>query len=144
MKKIIIITTLILVIVTGALIGIKTIPTLSPSNTITAIDLLNKFKQSNLNVTNDRKMTVSDLGMAPKVTDEAYIFTVENDKNARLFEVKNSSDLNNLKKYYDDLGVSSALLYSHTFSKGNFLLQMNGEISEELFNKYTEILKNNL
>lgn len=45
------------------------------------------------------------------------------------------------KKYYDELGKSSAAFYSHTYAKDNILIQMNGEIKEDVFNKYKDSMK---
>lgn len=32
------------------------------------------------------------------------------------------------------------MLFSHTYAKGNFLLQMNGDMKDEEFNKYKEAM----
>ena len=57
------------------------------------------------------------------------------DAGGRLFKFKNEKGLNEAKKYYDDLGKGSPLLYSHTHANGLFLLQMNGDMSDEDFEK---------
>ena len=57
------------------------------------------------------------------------------DSGGRVFKFKNEKGLNEAKKYYDDLGKSSLLFYSHTHANGLFLLQMNGDMSDEDFEK---------
>lgn len=49
-------------------------------------------------------------------------------------------DLEKSKKYYDELGNSSPLLFSHTYAKGDSLLQMNVDMNDKEFNKYKEIM----
>lgn len=53
-------------------------------------------------------------------TDEAKMFVVQDDKNARVMKFKNSDDLKQTKKYYDELGKESAAFYSHTILKVSF------------------------
>ena len=57
------------------------------------------------------------------------------DAGGRVFKFKNEKGLKEAKKYYDELGKSSPLLYSHTHANGLFLLQMNGDMSDEDFEK---------
>ena len=44
------------------------------------------------------------------------------------------------KAYYDDLAKQSALFYSHTYQKGNVLLQMGGDVPDEDFEKYIQVI----
>lgn len=99
-------------------------------------DIVQGFKDEKLTVQNLRDMKKDDFGFAPMTSEKAKIFTVESDHNARIFKFKNKEDLKELKKYYDELGKKSAIFYSHTYSKGDYLIQMNGDVNEELFNKY--------
>lgn len=57
------------------------------------------------------------------------------DAGGRVFKFKDEKGLNEAKKYYDDLGKQSPLLYSHTHANGLFLLQMNGDMSDADFEK---------
>ena len=57
------------------------------------------------------------------------------DAGGRVFKFKNEKGLNEAKKYYDDLGNSSPLFYSHTHANGLFLLQMNGDMNDADFEK---------
>ncbi len=62
------------------------------------------------------------------------------DSGGRLFEITKKEDLEKVKKYYDELGNSSPMLFSHTYAKGNFLLQMNGDMKDEEFTKYKDVM----
>ncbi|OSX97706.1 hypothetical protein BTJ45_05729 [Bacillus mycoides] len=62
------------------------------------------------------------------------------DKGGRLFEITKKDDLEKVQKYYDELGNSSPLFFSHTYEKGNVLLQMNGDMNDEEFAKYKDVL----
>ncbi|HHW8573798.1 TPA: hypothetical protein ACU1QO_002524 [Staphylococcus aureus] len=106
------------------------------SKNYTTNDIVKGFKDNKLNVSNEKEMTREDFGLAPMKTDEAKMFVVQDDKNARVMKFKNSDDLKQTKKYYDELGKESAAFYSHTHSKGKFLIQMNGDIDDATFNKY--------
>ncbi|MDU1729820.1 MAG: hypothetical protein E6819_09315, partial [Staphylococcus epidermidis] len=90
-------------------------------------DIINKFKNEGLSVENLRKMEREDFGMAPMKTENAKIFTVSDGKNARILKFKNEDDLKEMKKYYEELGKSSAAFYSHVYIKDKFLIQMNGD-----------------
>lgn len=58
----------------------------------------------------------------------------------RLFLVRDENDLQTIKAVYDDLGKEAAMLYSHTYSKGDILLQMGGDVSDEDFALYTAVI----
>lgn len=112
--------------------------------TIEPSKVIKGFKEDNLNVKNEREMKKEDYGAAPMKAEKARVFEIEDGKNARLFMFKSDDDLQEAKKYYDELGKSSAILYSHTYSKNNYLLQMNGEIDNATFNKYKKSLNKTL
>ncbi|PTE73012.1 hypothetical protein [Staphylococcus gallinarum] len=99
-------------------------------------DIIKGFKDDDLNVSDEKKMTHEDFGAAPMKADDARIFVVSGDNHARVFKFKNESALKQTKKYYDELGEESAILYSHTHAKDKFLIQMNGEVDDKIFNKY--------
>ncbi|MBE7332054.1 hypothetical protein [Staphylococcus haemolyticus] len=107
-------------------------------------DVTKGFEDDDLNVKNEKKMSHDDFGAAPMKAEEAKIFVVESDKHARIMRFKNNDDLKQTKKYYDQLGKESAILYSHTYSKDNFLIQMNGDIEDSTFEKYKKSMDNTL
>lgn len=104
-------------------------------------DVTDQFKKDGLKVQNLHKMSREDFGVAPMKAEEAKMFTVKDDKNARIMKFKNEDELKDTIKYYDELGKSSAAFYSHTYAKDNILIQMNGEIKEDVFNKYKDSMK---
>ncbi|HHU6749821.1 TPA: hypothetical protein ACUI23_000494 [Staphylococcus pseudintermedius] len=111
-------------------------------------DITQEFKNENLQVSDEKEMTEYDYGLAPTKAEKGVIFKIKKDangdyKHARLMKFENEADLDETKKYYDDVGKDSEPLYSHTYKSddGKFLLQMNGEISEKVFDKYKDTLK---
>lgn len=104
-------------------------------------DITKGFENAELKVTNEKEMTTKDYGAAPMKAKKALIFEVVDNQNARIFQFENTDDLQSTKKYYDDLGKESAMLYSHTYSNGLFLLQMNGEIEDSTFDAYKKAMK---
>lgn len=112
-------------------------------------DVTKGFNDDGLSVKEEREMTRHDYGMAPMKAKEGVIFGVEKGyddqyMNGRLMKFDNKDDLEQTKKYYDEVGKESALLYSHTYSKDDFLLQMNGEIDDKTFEKYEKSMENTL
>lgn len=109
-------------------------------------DYIKGFEEKSLVVYNKRKMTKDDFGMAPMTAKDAAIFSlVETDnedeqKNARIFTFDNLEDLNATKAYYDDLGKSSAALFSYTAVDEDklVLMQFNGDFDQSLVEQYTE------
>ncbi|MGW7931843.1 hypothetical protein ACWEWU_09315 [Staphylococcus xylosus] len=108
-------------------------------------DITNGFKEDKLSVKEEKEMTRKDYGLAPMKAEKGVIFGVKKDvnneyMNARLMNFKNEKDLEQTKKYYDDVGKESAFLYSHTYKSkdGKYLIQMNGEIDDNTFEKYVK------
>ena len=91
-------------------------------------------------------MTKDDFGIAPMSATSAKIFSlVETDneddqRNARLLTFDNLDDLKATKQYYDDLGKDSAMLFSYTAVNEDdlVLMQFNGQLSQDLVEKYAK------
>ncbi|WP_239727097.1 MULTISPECIES: hypothetical protein [unclassified Mammaliicoccus] len=103
-------------------------------------DIIKSFEKEGLSVEDNRDMKKEDFGLAPNKTKDAKIFTVTSDKNGRLFVFDNESDLKDTKKYYKKLGEGSAMLSSHIYSNDKVLLQMNSDIDEDTFKKFTKVI----
>lgn len=109
-------------------------------------DIIEAFSQQSLVVYNPRDMTKDDFGIAPMSATSAKIFSlVETDnedeqQNARLLTFDNLDDLKATKKYYDDLGKDSAMLFSYTAVNEDelVLMQFNGQLPQELVEKYAK------
>ncbi|MDO0920420.1 MULTISPECIES: LysM domain-containing protein [unclassified Enterococcus] len=109
-------------------------------------DIIEAFSQQSLVVYNPRDMTKDDFGIAPMSATSAKIFSlVETDneddqRNARLLTFDNLDDLRATKQYYDDLGKDSAMLFSYTAVNEDdlVLMQFNGQLSQDLVEKYAK------
>ncbi|SFK48331.1 hypothetical protein SAMN04487936_11520 [Halobacillus dabanensis] len=110
---------------------------------LTVDSVIDAFQQANLEAENPTDMTKDDYGMAPMKADVAKRFLIPSlgqDAGGRIFSYENSDDLKEMKSYYDDLGKESAMFFSHTASRENILIQVNGELKDEQFEKYEEVL----
>lgn len=109
-------------------------------------DIIETFTQQSLVVYNPRDMTKEDFGIAPMSATKAKIFSLietdneEEQQNARLLTFDNLDDLKATKKYYDDLGKDSAMLFSYTAVNEDelVLMQFNGQLPQELVEKYAK------
>lgn len=109
-------------------------------------DIIKAFSEQSLVVYNPRDMTKEDFGIAPMSATKAKIFSlIETDnedqqQNARLLTFDNLDDLKATKKYYDDLGKDSAMLFSYTAVNEDdlVLMQFNGQLSQDLVEKYAK------
>lgn len=108
---------------------------------VTIDDVTKSFKDNQLAVKDLREMKKEDYGLAPMKAEKAFIFTVVNDQHARLFKFKDEQDLKDTEEYYKKLGESSAIFASHLYKKGDFLIQANGDISDDTFNKYKKVME---
>ncbi|MFL2131172.1 DUF1002 domain-containing protein [Ruoffia sp. FAM 20858] len=118
------------------------------------VEILQAFYDSGLNVMEPKIMTRNDYGIAPLLAEEAVSFgaqfaefvfenedgSIEQFNYGRLFLVRDENDLQTIKAVYDELGKEAAMLYSHTYSKGDILLQMGGDVSDEDFALYTAVI----
>ncbi|WP_348646619.1 hypothetical protein [Halobacillus sp. Cin3] len=115
----------------------------SGSTEVTVDSVLEAFQEANLEAEKPTEMKADDFGMAPMKSDEAKRFLIPSlgaDSGGRIFSFENKDDLEEMKSYYDDLGKESAMLYSHTAAREDILIQVNGELEGEEFNKYKEVL----
>lgn len=64
------------------------------------------------------------------------------DQGGRIYEFKSKKDLEKAKSYYDELGNSAPMLYSHTYAKGKFLLQMSEKMKDDEFDQYKIVMDN--
>lgn len=116
----------------------------SSASSLTVDTVLESFKDAGLEVENPKEMTKDDYGMAPMKAEEAKRFLIPSlgeDAGGRIFSFDNSKDLEQTKEYYDALGKESAMLFSWTATKDNILIQINGDLEEEEFEKYKKALE---
>ncbi|WP_262495754.1 stress protein [Paenibacillus sp. B2(2019)] len=112
-------------------------------SSVSAGDVITKFKEAGLEAEDARALTSEDMGIAPMAFEEGQRFVLPSlgeDVGARVFVFKKTSDLDDLKKYYDEMGKASAMFFSHTYAKDKVLLQLPGKLEEEQVNKYKEVM----
>lgn len=114
------------------------------ANDLSPSDVIEAFKDEGLPVEDARKMTKDDFGMSPMKAKEAEIFTtpfVCDGCNVRVLSYDKASKLDEMKDYYDNLGEESAAFFSWTVKHKNILVQMNGDMDEEDYEKYRDVIE---
>ena len=109
----------------------------------TSEEVFDAFLQADVELGSTYEMTPEDFGMTPMVSKQAHrilIPSLGEEPGGRLFIFDNQQDLDLTKSYYDDLGTSSALLFSWTIVRDNVLLQINGNMPEEQMLIYEQAL----
>lgn len=107
---------------------------------VTTTLLINEFKKAGIEAENATDLPQKEFGNMRKDGKRILTPALGEDKGGRVFEFSKKEDLEKAKKYYDELANSAPMLFSHTYAKGNFLLQMNGDMKDEDFNKYKEVM----
>ncbi|HDR7366831.1 stress protein [Bacillus toyonensis] len=112
----------------------------SMTSNVTVGKVIEEFKAAGLEADNPSDLPEKEFGNTRKEAKRILVPTLGEDSGGRIFEFKNKEDLEKAKKYYDDLGNGNQMLFSHTYAKGNFLIQMNGDMEDAQFNKYKEVM----
>ncbi|MDA2124503.1 stress protein [Bacillus cereus] len=112
----------------------------SMTSNVTVGKVIEEFKAAGLEAENPSDLPEKEFGNTRKEAKRILVPALGEDSGGRIFEFKNKEDLEKAKKYYDDLGNGNQMLFSHTYAKGNFLLQMNGDMEDAQFNKYKEVM----
>ncbi|EJR57521.1 hypothetical protein IIO_05048 [Bacillus cereus VD115] len=112
----------------------------SMTSNITVGKVIEEFKAAGLEADNPSNLPEKEFGNTRKEAKRILVPALGEDSGGRIFEFKNKEDLEKAKKYYDDLGNGNQMLFSHTYAKGNFLIQMNGDMEDAQFNKYKEVM----
>lgn len=111
--------------------------------TVKVDDVVAKFKEAGLEAESPTEITKDDLGMAPMRFEEGrriLVPSLGDDNGGRVFVFKDKGDLEELKSYYDELGKSSAMLFSYTHANDHVLIQMNGDMEQAEFDKYAKVI----
>ncbi|MBS4193467.1 hypothetical protein [Lederbergia citri] len=114
------------------------------SKSLSVDDAIKAFEDDGLVVEDVRKMTKDDYGLAPMKAKEGKIFTVPfvcDDCNVRVMSFDKNDDLKQTKEYYDKLGKESAMFFSWTIEHDNILVQLNGDMDEEDYEKYKKSIE---
>lgn len=112
----------------------------SMTSNVTVGKVIEEFKAAGLEAENPSDLPEKEFGNTRKEAKRILVPALGEDSGGRIFEFKNKEDLEKAKKYYDDLGNGNQMLFSHTYAKGNFLIQMNGDMKDAQFNKYKEVM----
>ncbi len=112
----------------------------SMTSNVTVGKVIEEFKTAGLEAENPSDLPEKEFGNTRKEAKRILVPALGEDSGGRVFEFKNKEDLEKAKKYYDDLGNGNQMLFSHTYAKGNFLIQMNGDMEDAQFNKYKEVM----
>ncbi|HDR4441422.1 stress protein [Bacillus thuringiensis serovar brasilensis] len=112
----------------------------SVASDVTVGKVIEEFKAAGLEAEQPGDLPEKEFGNTRKDAKRILVPALGEDSGGRIFEFKNKQDLEQAKKYYDDLGNGNQMLFSHTYAKGNFLLQMNGDMEDAQFNKYKEVM----
>ena len=104
---------------------------------VTGNDVIQFFKGAGLEVENARPMTKDDYGLMPELCP-AVIFDIpsQGDKHGRVFVCEDSDKREAVANYYITIRKTNAMLWSWVYVKGNFVVQLNGEIDEAIAKKY--------
>ncbi|MBY7115160.1 stress protein [Bacillus cereus] len=112
----------------------------SMTSNVTVGKVIEEFTAAGLEAENPSDLPEKEFGNTRKEAKRILVPALGEDSGGRVFEFKNKEDLEKAKKYYDDLGNGNQMLFSHTYAKGNFLIQMNGDMEDAQFNKYKEVM----
>ena len=105
---------------------------------VTGEDVVAAFKGAGLEAESTRSMTKEDYGLAPYVcTGTRFLIpSLGPDNGGRIFICDNEEDRDALSNYYIEMGKSSAMFFSWVFVKGDVVVQINGDLPEDIALKY--------
>ncbi len=104
-------------------------------------DVIKHFKDDNLELGEVSDLPNDEFGNIWKEGKRLLIPSLGADAGGRLFLFENEEDLQKAKSYYDELGNSGPMFYSHTHQSELFLIQMNGDMEDNEFAKYAASLE---
>ncbi|MFJ8515300.1 hypothetical protein [Lysinibacillus xylanilyticus] len=107
----------------------------------TTDDVIKHFKDDGLELGEVSDLPNDEFGNIRKEGKRILIPSLGNDSGGRIFLFDNEENLKKAKSYYDELGNSGPMFYSHTHQSGKFLLQMNGDMEDNEFAKYAASLE---
>ena len=103
-------------------------------------DVVQAFKDDGLDIGDVTDLPSKEFGNTREEGKRILVPSLGEDAGGRLFKFKDQEGLDEAKAYYDELGNSSPMFYSHTHANGLFLLQMNGEMEDAEFEKYVSTM----
>lgn len=112
----------------------------SMTSNVTVGKVIEEFKVAEIEAEEPSDLPEKEFENTRKEAKRILVPALGEDSGGRIFEFKNKEDLEQAKKYYDDLGNGNQMLFSHTYAKGNLLLQMNGDMEDAEFKTYKEVM----
>ncbi len=110
---------------------------------VTGGDVVAAFKAAGLEAENVGTLEAKDYGLAPFVCQGTRFSAPSAGKNAagrelggHIFVCPNGDDMKKLQDFYVNAGKATALAASHLYTKGNVLVQLDGQIAKALADKY--------
>ncbi len=107
----------------------------------TVDDVIKYFKEDGLELGEVSDLPNDEFGNIRKEGKRILIPSLGVDSGGRLFLFDSEENLQKAKSYYDELGNSGPMFYSHTHQSGLFLIQMNGDMEDNEFAKYAASLE---
>lgn len=83
---------------------------------VTTTSLIIEFKKAGIEAENVTDLPQKEFGNMRKDGKRILTPTLGEDKRGRVFEFSKKEDLEKAKKYYDELGNSAPILFSHTYA----------------------------
>lgn len=110
---------------------------------VSADDVIAAFVAAGLEAEGARPMTRDDYGAAPEVGAGVrfLIPSLGADKGGRVIVVPDAGERARLVSFYRDLGAQSALLASHVFEAGAVVVQLNGDLADDVAAGYDAALQ---
>ena len=102
----------------------------------TTEEVIEHFKVEGLEIGEISDLENKEFGNLREEGKRILIPSLGEDAGGRLFKFKDKEGLEEAKSYYDELGNSGPMFYSHTHANGLFLLQMNGDMEDAEFEKF--------
>lgn len=108
------------------------------SASVTGDDVVAAFKAAGLEAETPHAMAADDYGLAPFVCKGTRFFipSLGADNGGRIFICENTEDRDKLATYYTAAGEASAIFFSWVFPKDNILVQINGDLPEDVARQY--------
>lgn len=110
--------------------------------TVTVDEIITEFNKAGLEAQNPSDLPKKEFGNIREEGKRIVVPGLGEDQGGRIYKFKNQKDLEKAKTYYDELGNSAPMLYSHTYAKGKFLLQMSGKMKDDEFDQYKVVMDN--
>ncbi|WP_249670155.1 stress protein [Bacillus altitudinis] len=107
---------------------------------LTTANIIEAFKSAGLEAEKPSDLKQKEFGNIREEGKRILVPSLGENAGGRIFKFGNETDLQQAKSYYDELGNAGSMFFSHTYSKGNFLLQMNGEMKDSKFEKYKKVM----